>query len=183
VIFTETPLKGAYLVELDRREDSRGFFARTWCEQEASALGLNVHIAQCNVSFNRRKGAVRGMHFQLPPHTEARLVRCTMGIIHDVIVDLRADSPTFLQSWSVVLSSQNRRAVYLPEGFAHGFQSLEDNTETFYQMSASYAPEANVGVRWDDPAFGIQWPLPVTEISERDRSFANFEAPGPFRRR
>jgi dTDP-4-dehydrorhamnose 3,5-epimerase len=106
-----------------------------------------------------------------------------MGIIHDVIVDLRADSPTFLQSWSVVLSFQNRRAVYLPEGFAHGFQSLEDNTETFYQMSASYAPEANVGVRWDDPAFGIQWPLPVTEISERDRSFANFEAPGPFRRR
>ncbi len=183
MIFTETPLKGAYLLDLDRREDDRGFFARTWCEQEATALGLNPHIAQCNVSFNRRKGGVRGMHFQLPPHAEARLVRCTMGVIHDVIIDLRPDSPTFLQSWSVVLSSENRRAVYLPEGFAHGFQSLEENTETFYQMSAAYAPEANVGVRWDDPAFAIQWPLPATEISQRDRSFSNFESPGPFRRR
>jgi dTDP-4-dehydrorhamnose 3,5-epimerase len=183
MIFTETPLKGAYLVELDRREDDRGFFARTWCEQKATALGLNPHIAQCNVAFNRRKGAVRGMHFQLPPHEEARLVRCTMGVIHDVIIDLRSDSPTFLHSWSVVLSSENRRAVYLPEGFAHGFQSLEDNTETFYQMSTAYVPEANVGVRWDDPAFGIRWPLLVTEISQRDRSFSTFEPPGPFRQR
>jgi dTDP-4-dehydrorhamnose 3,5-epimerase len=183
VIFSEIPLKGAVLVELERREDSRGFFARTWCEQEATALGLNVHVAQSNVSFNHKKGALRGMHFQLPPHEEARLIRCTMGSIHDVIIDLRADSPTFMRHWSTVLSAKNRRAVYVPEGFAHGFQSLEDDTEVLYQMSAAYAPEANVGVRWDDAAFGVSWPLPVTDMSERDRTFPDFDPPGPFRLR
>jgi dTDP-4-dehydrorhamnose 3,5-epimerase len=180
MIFSETPLKGAFVVELERREDSRGFFARTWCAQEAAALGLNVHIAQGNISFNRRKGALRGMHFQLPPHEEARLIRCTMGSIHDVIIDLRADSPTFMRHWSTVLSAENRRAVYLPEGFAHGFQSLEEDTEVLYQMSAAYAAEANVGVRWSDAAFGIPWPLPVTDMSERDRTFPDFHPPGPF---
>jgi dTDP-4-dehydrorhamnose 3,5-epimerase len=183
MIFGETPLKGAFLVELERREDSRGFFARTWCEQEAAALGLNVDVAQGNISFNRRKGALRGMHFQLAPHEEARLIRCTMGSIHDVIIDLRADSPTFMRHWSTVLSAGNRRAVYLPEGFAHGFQSLDDDTEVLYQMSAAYAAEASVGVRWNDAAFGIPWPLPVTDMSERDRTFPDFQPPGPFRSR
>jgi dTDP-4-dehydrorhamnose 3,5-epimerase len=180
MIFIETSLKGAFIVELERREDPRGFFARAWCEEEASALGLNVHIAQCNISFNHRKGALRGMHFQVPPHTEARLIRCTMGSIHDVIIDLRPDSPTFRQHWTTVLSGENRRAIYLAEGFAHGFQSLADGTEVFYQMSAAYAPGANVGVRWNDPAFGIRWPLPVTDMSDRDRGFPDFQPPGPF---
>lgn len=183
MIFSESPLKGAFLVELERRADSRGFFARTWCEQEAAALGLNIRVAQGNISFNRRKGALRGMHFQLPPHEEARLIRCTMGSIHDVIIDLRADSPTFMRHWSTVLSAENRRAIYVPEGFAHGFQSLEDDTEVFYQMSAAYAPEANVGVRWNDVAFGISWPLPITDMSERDCTFPDFHPPGPFRSR
>jgi dTDP-4-dehydrorhamnose 3,5-epimerase len=183
VIFSETPLKGAFLVEIERRDDARGFFARTWCEREAAALGLNPHIAQCNISVTRRKGAVRGMHFQLPPHEEARLVRCLRGSVHDTVIDLRADSPTFMQNWSAVLSGESYRALYLPEGFAHGFQSLEDDTEVLYQMSAPYAPEANVGVRWDDAAFGICWPLPVTDMSERDRSFPDFHPPGPFRSR
>lgn len=180
MIFVETPLKGAFLVNLERREDSRGFFARAWCEEEVAALGLNIRVAQCNVSFNHRRGALRGMHFQVPPHTEARLIRCTMGSIHDVIIDLRPDSPTFLQHWTTLLSAQNRHAVYLPEGFAHGFQSLEDSTEVFYQMSAAYAPAANIGVRWNDPAFGLRWPLPVTDISDRDNTFPDFHPPGPF---
>jgi dTDP-4-dehydrorhamnose 3,5-epimerase len=123
------------------------------------------------------------MHFQLAPHEEARLIRCTMGSIHDVIIDLRADSPTFMRHWSTVLSAGNRRAVYLPEGFAHGFQSLDDDTEVLYQMSAAYAAEASVGVRWNDAAFGIPWPLPVTDMSERDRTFPDFQPPGPFRSR
>jgi dTDP-4-dehydrorhamnose 3,5-epimerase len=180
VIFTETPLKGAFVVDLDLREDSRGFFARTWCSREAAARGLNTRIEQCNIAFNRRKGALRGMHFQLPPHGEARLVRCTRGSIHDTILDLRPDSRTFMQHWSIDLSETNRRAIYIPEGFAHGLQTLQDDTEVFYQMSAHYAPEANIGVRWDDPAFGLMWPLPVTEMSQRDRSFPDFQPPGPF---
>lgn len=180
MIFVETALKGAFLVELERREDSRGFFARAWCEQEATALGLDTRIAQCNISYTQRKGALRGMHFQLAPHTEARLIRCTMGSIHDVIIDLRPDSPTFLQHWSVVLSAANRRAIYVPEGFAHGFQSLVDGAEVFYQMSVAYAPGASVGVRWNDPAFSLCWPLPVTDMSERDCGFPDFHPPGPF---
>lgn len=174
MIFTETPLKDAYLVELERREDARGFFARSWCEEEAAAVGLNTHVAQCNISFNHRKGTLRGMHFQLPPHEEARLVRCTRGSIHDVIIDLRPDSLTFMQHWSTVLASENGSAVYVPEGFAHGFQVLEDATQVFYQMSALYVPAASAGVRHDDPAFDIRWPLPVAEMSERDRGFPDF---------
>ena len=180
MIFTEIPIKGAFLVQPERREDARGFFARAWCEREAAELGLNTHIAQCNVSFNHRKGTLRGMHFQLPPHEEARLVRCTMGSVHDVIIDLRPDSLTFMQHWSTVLSAESGRAVYLPEGLAHGFQSLEDATEVFYQMSAAYAPEASVGVRYDDHAFDIQWPLPVSGVSERDRGFPDFQPPDGF---
>ncbi len=180
LIFTETPLKGAFQVDLERREDARGFFARAWCEQEAAAVGLNNHVAQCNISFNHRMGTLRGMHFQLPPHQEARLIRCTRGSIHDVIIDLRPDSPTFTRHWSTVLSAENGCAVYVPEGFAHGFQSLEDATEVFYQMSAPYAPIANTGVRCDDHAFDIRWPLPVTDVSERDRGFPDFHPPGGF---
>ena len=180
MIFTETILKGAWLVEPQPQEDPRGFFARVWCEQEGAALGLETHVAQCNVSFNHRKGALRGMHFQIPPHQEARLIRCTRGSIHDVIIDLRTDSPTFRQHWSTVLSGESRRAVYVPGGFAHGFQSLEDNTEVFYQMSAPYVSGSNTGVRWNDPAFDIRWPLPVTDMSDRDRSFPDFHPPGPF---
>lgn len=183
MIFSETPLKGAFLVKVEHRQDSRGFFARTWCEREAATLGLNTHVAQCNISFTRRKGTLRGVHFQLPPHEEARLIRCTMGSVHDVIIDLRAASPTFMQHWSTVLSGESQQAVYVPEGFAHGFQSLEDDSEVFYQMSAAYASDANVGVRWNDAAFGIPWPLPVADISERDRTFPDFDPPGPFRSR
>jgi len=180
MIFTETPLKGAFLVELEPLEDSRGGFARAWCSREAAALGLNAQIVQCNISFNHRKGAVRGMHFQLPPHEEARLVRCTMGSIHDAIIDLWPDSPTFMQHWATILSATNRRAIYVPEGFAHGFQTLQDDTEVFYQMSAPYAPDANTGVRWNDPVFGLRWPLPVTDMSERDRTFPDFRPPRPL---
>lgn len=180
MIFSETPLKGAFLLELERREDARGFFARTWCEQEAAARGLNTHIAQCNISLTRHRGTLRGMHFQLPPHQEARLVRCVKGAILDAFIDLRADSPTFMRHWTTILSARNYRAVYLPEGFAHGFQALEDESEVVYQMSVGYAPEAAGGVRWNDVSFGIRWPLPVADMSERDRTFPDFHPPGPF---
>ncbi len=180
MIFVQTPLEGAFVVEIEALEDRRGFFARTWCEREAAALGLTVRVAQSNIAFNRRKGALRGMHFQVPPHQEARLVRCTMGSIHDVIIDLRPGSSTFLGHWSTTLSASNRRAVYVPEGFAHGLQTLEDGTEVCYQMSVPYVAEANTGVRWNDPVFGLRWPLPVADMSERDRTFPDFHPPGPF---
>ncbi len=174
MIFTETELKGAFLIEPERREDPRGFFARTWCEKEAMANGINSRVVQCNISFNHRKGTLRGMHYQKPPFEEAKLVRCTMGAIHDVIIDLRPDSPTFKRHIAVILSAENRIMLYIPEAFAHGFQTLDDNTEVFYQMSQFYMPEYAAGVRWNDPAFGIEWPPDEQIINERDRNYPDF---------
>ena len=175
MIFTETSLAGAFMIEPERREDDRGFFARSWCRHEASAHGLNPTVVQCNISFNSRKGTLRGLHYQVAPHQEAKLVRCTMGAIYDVIVDLRRDSPTFRRYAAVVLTAGNRKMLYVPEGVAHGFQTLEDSTEVSYQMSEFYAPEHARGVRWDDPAFGIEWPGPPAAIAERDRSYPDFD--------
>lgn len=173
--FMETLLKGAFIVEPDVFEDERGFFARTWSAEEFERQGLDATVLQCNTSFNRRKGTLRGMHFQRTPMVEVKLVRCTMGSILDVILDLRPESPTFKQWASVVLTAANPKAFYIPERFAHGFQTLEDNTEVYYQVSQIYSPEHAAGVRWDDPAFAIEWPPEDTRtISERDRSFPDF---------
>ena len=170
----KTLLDGAYVVTLDCLTDERGFFARSFCRREFQDHGLNPCVAQCSISFNRRKGTLRGMHFQVEPHQEAKLVRCTMGSIFDVIIDLRPDSPTFKQYFSVTLSAENRTALYVPEGFAHGFQSLENNSEVFYQISEFYAPECARGVRWNDPAFAIQWPGDERMILDRDQSYPDF---------
>lgn len=175
MIFTETELKGAFIIEIDPHEDERGFFARSWCENEFKEHGLNPRLAQCNISFNKKRGTLRGMHYQAEPYPEAKLVRCTMGAIYDVIIDLRKDSPTFKRWAAVELTAQNRRALYVPEGFAHGFQTLEDNTEVFYQMSEFYHPECARGVRWDDPAFGVEWRLPVSGSSLRDHLYPMFD--------
>lgn len=168
---TQASLKGAFIIEPDRIEDERGFFARTFCRQEFEKHGLNPNLVQCSVSFNTKKGTVRGMHYQVKPHEEVRLVRCTRGALCDVILDLRSDSPTFKQWIAVELTAENRTMVYIPEGFAHGFQTLEDSTEVFYQMSEFYHPECARGVRWDDPAFGITWPAPNPIVNDRDRTF------------
>lgn len=174
MIFKALELPGAFLLEPERVEDERGFFARVFCRRELEAHGLNPAVAQCSLSFNRRRGTVRGMHWQAPPAEEAKLVRCFRGAVHDVIVDLRPDSPTFRLHAAVELDAQNRVALYLPPGFAHGFQTLEDSTELLYQMSEFYAPEHARGFRFDDPEVGIRWPLPVSVISERDRSLPPF---------
>jgi len=174
MIFTETTLRGAFLIDIERHEDERGFFARSWCRREFEAHGLNPEIAQCNVSFNVRKGTLRGMHYQIEPSEEAKLVRCTRGALCDVIVDLRPDSPTFKQHVSEVLTAENRRMLFVPEGFAHGFLTLEDATEVLYQMSEYHVPERGRGFRWNDPAFGIAWPAEVVVISERDRDYPDF---------
>jgi dTDP-4-dehydrorhamnose 3,5-epimerase len=174
MIFTPLKLQGAFLVELEKREDERGFFARSWCEEEFRAHGLNPVIAQCNVAFNHRKGTLRGMHYSAAPFEEAKLVRCTAGALYDVIIDLRPDSPTYKQHAKEVLTAANHRSLYVPEGFAHGFQTLEDNTEVFYQMSRAYSPEHARGVRYNDPAFGIEWMTDVTVILDRDRTFPDF---------
>jgi dTDP-4-dehydrorhamnose 3,5-epimerase len=176
VIFTETALPGAWIVDVERLEDSRGFFARTWCEREFAERGLNPRLAQCNVSFNKRRGTLRGLHYQAAPHREAKLIRCTRGAIHDVILDLRPDSPTFKRHVAVVLDAESRRMLYVPEGLAHGFQTLEDDTEVFYQMSEFYSPESARGFRWNDPEFGIQLPVEVAVISDRDSSYPDFRA-------
>jgi dTDP-4-dehydrorhamnose 3,5-epimerase len=174
VLFRETKLPGAFVIELQKHEDERGFFARSWCQKEFEAHGLNERMVQCNVSFNKVKGTVRGMHYQLAPCAEAKLVRCTRGAIYDVIVDLRRESATYKQHLSEVLSGNNYKALFIPEGFAHGFQTLEDNSEVFYQMSESYSPEHQRGVRYNDPAFEISWPIEATVISDRDRNYENF---------
>jgi dTDP-4-dehydrorhamnose 3,5-epimerase len=174
VIFTATEPAGVVIIEPERVEDERGFFARSFCAREFAARGLDPRVAQCNVSFNRTRGTLRGLHFQHPPHTETKLVRCTRGALYDVAVDLRPDSPTFLVHIAVELSARNGRMLYVPEGFAHGFQTLEDDTEVFYQMSAAFSPDAAGGVRWNDPAFAIEWPLEVSAISERDRTYPDF---------
>jgi dTDP-4-dehydrorhamnose 3,5-epimerase len=174
VIFQELSLKGSFLIDLEKREDQRGYFARTFCEREFEAHGLATDFVQCNVSFNTRKGTLRGMHFQAPPFAEAKLIRCTRGSIFDAIVDLRPSSPTFKQHFTVVLSAQDATMLYVPEGFAHGFQTLEDNTEVFYQMSQFYAPDSARGVRWNDPVFAIAWPPADRIIVERDQQYADF---------
>jgi dTDP-4-dehydrorhamnose 3,5-epimerase len=171
VIFTETTLSGAFIIDVERREDDRGFFARAFCQNEFTDHGLKPLIAQANIAFNKRKGTLRGMHFQFPPAAETKLVRCTRGAIVDIIVDLRPESPTYLQHVAVELSADNHRALYVPERFAHGYQVLEDITETSYQVGEFYTPEAEGGLRHDDPRLGLTWPLAVTEITEKDRSF------------
>jgi len=168
MIFSETPLKGAYTIDIEPRTDDRGFFARTFCVREFEQHGLNAAAVQCNVSFNLAAGTLRGMHFQAPPVSEAKLVRCVRGRIHDVIVDLRAESPTYQRHFAVELSASSRRALFIPKSFAHGFQTLCDETEVEYQMSEFYTPGFGCGFRFDDPAFAIRWPLPVTIISEQD---------------
>ena len=174
MLFNPTPLDGAFVVEPQLHRDVRGFFARTWCRDEFAARGLNPALLQCNVSFTERRGTVRGMHYQDAPHQEAKLVRCVRGAVHDVIIDLRPDSPTFRRHFAVELREGSYRMLYIPEGMAHGFQTLADNTEITYQMSAFYQPAAERGVRWDDPAFAIPWPDPVRLVSDRDRSFPDF---------
>jgi dTDP-4-dehydrorhamnose 3,5-epimerase len=175
MIFRETPLPGAWVLEPERIADERGFFARTWCRRDFETRGLDPDIAQCSVSFNHRRGTLRGLHFQVEPHAEAKLVRVTRGAVWDVIVDLRPDSPTFRRHFAVVLSAEEGNQLCIPKGMAHGFQTLEDATEVFYQISAFYTPEAARGYRWDDPAFAIPWPEPVTVISEKDRNLPLFE--------
>lgn len=171
MIFHGTKLQGAFEIHLDLKADDRGFFARTWCEKEFSSHGLNPKLVQCSISFNTRKGTLRGLHYQAVPHAETKLVRCTRGAIYDVVVDLRPQSPTFKEWIAVVLADKKRNMVYVPEGCAHGFLTLEDESEVFYQMSEFYDAESARGVRWDDPAFQITWPGKVEVISERDRTY------------
>jgi dTDP-4-dehydrorhamnose 3,5-epimerase len=176
MIFHRMKLPGVVEIELDLHRDERGFFARSWCQNEFEAEGLNPKTVQCNVSFNEKKGTLRGMHYQAAPHAEAKLVRCTRGAIYDVVIDLRPESPSFKRWVGVELTSDNRRMLYIPEGCAHGFLTLEDQTEVFYQMSEFYHPKLARGVRWDDPTFQIVWPVKVEVISERDGTYPDFES-------
>lgn len=177
ITFRETKLKGAFVIDPEKFEDARGFLARSFSAKEFESHGLNPRLAECNISFSSKRYTVRGMHFQKPPFAQAKLVRCTKGAIYDVIIDLRPDSPTFKQWLGEDLTAENRRMVYVPEGFAHGFQTLEDETEVFYQISNFYMSESEGGVRWNDPVFGIEWRVTdgVT-INERDRNYSNFKA-------
>ena len=179
MIFRETTLKGAFIVDLEPRGDERGFFARAFCQREFETHGLKPLIAQTNISFNYRKGTVRGLHFQFPPAAETKFVRCTRGAILDVIVDLRPESPTFLQHVAVELTAENRRALYVPERFAHGYQVLENDTETTYQVGEFYTPAAESGLRYSDPRLDIRWPLPTTEMSAKDREWPLLEVSEP----
>jgi dTDP-4-dehydrorhamnose 3,5-epimerase len=176
MILEDTRIAGVVIVRPDRLEDDRGFFARTWDEDEFAARGLSAHVVQCSISFNRSRGTLRGLHYQAAPHEESKLVRCTAGAIFDVAVDLRPDSPTFKDWVGVELSADNRVALYIPEGCAHGFLTLADDSEIYYQMTEPYAPGTGRGARWDDPAFGIEWPGEVLVIHERDRTYPDFAA-------
>jgi dTDP-4-dehydrorhamnose 3,5-epimerase len=169
MIFIETELKGAFIIEIERREDERGFFGRAFCQHEFEAHGLKPIIAQANVASNKKKGTLRGMHFQYPPTAETKLVRCTRGAIVDIIVDMRPESPTYLRHIAVELNEDNQRALYIPERFAHGYQALRDNTDTSYQVGEFYTPGSEGGLRYDDPKLGLHWPLPVTIMSDKDR--------------
>jgi dTDP-4-dehydrorhamnose 3,5-epimerase len=168
MIFTEAKLKGAFIIDVERREDNRGFFARAFCQRELAAHGLKPTIAQANIAFNKKKGTLRGMHFQYPPAAETKLVRCTRGAILDIIVDLRPESPTYLDHVAVELTADNYRSLYVPERFGHGYQVLEDRTETSYQVGEFYTPGAEGGLLYSDPRLGLVWPLPVGEISPKD---------------
>jgi dTDP-4-dehydrorhamnose 3,5-epimerase len=175
MIFTETTLAGAYVIDLEKIEDERGFFTRSWCEREFSAHGLDSKLVQCNVSFNKKRGTLRGLHYQAAPHEETKLVRCTRGSLFDVIVDLRKDSPTFLKWCGVELTAANYRMLYVPKRFAHGFQTLEEDTEIFYQMSDFFHQEAAGGIRWDDPSLSVAWPTADRTISKKDQAYADLE--------
>jgi dTDP-4-dehydrorhamnose 3,5-epimerase len=177
VVFTETAVKGVFRIEAEKRQDERGFFARTWCQKEFAEHGLSTRLVQSSVSFSRKKGTLRGLHYQDAPHREVKLVRCTKGSIYDVAVDLRPDSTSFLRHTAVVLSAENRSMLYIPEGCAHGFQTLEPGSEVEYQMSEFYCPECARGVRWDDPIFAIEWPPDVRTMAERDRRYPDFRTP------
>jgi dTDP-4-dehydrorhamnose 3,5-epimerase len=166
--FRETMLKGAFVIEIERLEDRRGFFARAWCQREAEANGLISRVVQTNISFNTKRGTLRGMHYQVAPSEQAKLVRCTRGAIYDVMIDLRPDSPTYMRWVGVELTAANYTMLYVPERFAHGFQTLEDHTEVTYQVSQFYAPESERGIRYNDRAFGVEWPLRVEVISDKD---------------
>lgn len=172
--FVETPLRGAYLIEIEPVTDPRGFFARTWCAEEFAAHGLNAALSQCNISVSHQRATLRGMHYQSAPHEEAKLVRCTRGAIYDVIIDLRPQSATFRHWFSATLTAESHRMLYVPEGFAHGLLTLEDETEVFYQMSVPYAGASARGVRWNDPTFGIEWPEAPQTMSEKDRDWPDF---------
>lgn len=178
MIFTPTRLDGLWLVDLDRHVDERGWFARCWCPREFAEHGLDTRLAQASLSFNRRPGTLRGMHYQRAPHGEVKLVRCVRGAIFDVAIDLRPGSPTHRQWLGFELSGENGRALYIPEGFAHGFQTLAPESEVLYQMSTIHVPEAAAGVRFDDPAFAIAWPLPVSCIAARDAAWPDYEGVG-----
>ena len=175
MLFNETELKGAFIVDLEQRADNRGFFARTWCQHEFAQQGMVARIVQANMSYNIHKGTLRGMHFQNAPYMETKLVRAVRGAIYDVIIDLRADSPTYKRWIGVELTADNRRALFVPEGFGHGFQTLTDDADVMYQVSEFYTPGAEGGLRYNDPAFDIQWPLPVSVISDKDASWADFQ--------
>ena len=175
MIFTPTPLEGAYVIDLKRIEDERGFFARSFCAREFEAHGLDIRVVQANNSLCHQKGTLRGMHYQLPPKAETKIVRCTRGAMYDVILDIRPDSPTFGRWFGVELTSENRRTVYCPKGFAHGFLALADETEALYLVTEFYAPQCERGIRWNDPKFGIEWPTEPTVISEKDRNHRDFD--------
>jgi len=178
MIFTAAPLAGAFVLDVEPHSDERGFFARSWCRDEFAAHGLSTALVQCNVSRNRLAGTLRGLHYQAAPYAEVKLVRCTMGAIYDVIVDLRPGSPTHAHHFGVVLTAENHRALYVPEGFAHGFLTLADESEVLYQMSEFYHPDASRGVRWNDPVFGIAWPAVPRVISDRDSRYPDFDPSG-----
>lgn len=176
MIFRETKLRGAYIIEPERLEDNRGFFARTWCRNEFAAHGINIEMVQASISQNKRVGTVRGLHFSWPSSQEAKLVRCGRGKIHDVILDLRPDSESFGTHFAITLDSKQSNALFIPPGIAHGFQTLEDDCEVVYMMTDFYRPNLSAGVRFDDPTFSIDWPLPVSLIVERDRTYPDFDA-------
>jgi dTDP-4-dehydrorhamnose 3,5-epimerase len=178
VIFNETALAGAFILDLERIEDERGFFARSFCAAELATRGLNAAVSQCSVSFNSRRGTLRGLHYQAAPHGEDKVVRCTAGAIFDVIVDIRAESATYLRWFGLELTAGNRRALYIPQGFAHGFITLTDDTEVLYMISVPYAAGFGRGLRWNDPAIGIRWPGEPKVLSERDAGYPLLDIPG-----
>ncbi len=175
MIFKETKLKGAFIVEVKKIEDDRGFFGRAWCKQEFEEHGLNGNIVQLNTSLTKEKGTIRGLHYQVDPYQEVKFIRCTRGRIWDVMIDLRPDSPTFMQWVGTELSADNYKMAYVPENFAHGFVSLEDNSEVYYPVTAFYTPGSERGIRWDDPAFNIDWPIGIRIVSDKDNSHPDFD--------
>lgn len=178
MIFTESPLSGAFVIDMQRLADERGFFARSYCAEEFAARGLGPELRQCSVSYNARRGTLRGLHYQSAPHEEHKLVRCTAGAIFDVIVDIRASSSTYRRWYGAELTADNRRSLFIPPGFAHGFVSLTDDAEVYYMISAAHAPDFSRGLRWNDPAFAIEWPLPPAVISARDAAYPLLDVPG-----